>query len=165
VVYATRRGEPRIAVLGNRPQLQMPIVVTAMDGRLSISSDQTNRTVTIFYRPPEPPGGVHTSKAARMLEPIKITSSPDIAEIIARLGGQGYEGGRTLNFNYGQIVSILSNLTSQGQIVAVAGQSRTPASFMLQELPAAQDTIYSAPVIGDQGRPQVDEPGRVGLAK
>lgn len=166
VVYATRLGEPRIAVIGNKPQLQMPITFSAMEGRLTISSDTSNRFVTIFYRPAEPPTGVHTRALAKQLEPIKIISSPDLAEVIARLGGTGGDGStRTLSFNYGQIVSILSNLTGQQQLVASAGASRLPASFILQELPGGQDSIYSAPVISDQGRPQTDEPGSVGLAK
>ena len=95
VIYATRRVQPRIAMIGNRTSLRMPMTFTAMDGRLSISSDATNRVVTIFYRPPEPPGGVHTRAAAAQLQPIKILSQPDIAEIIARLGGEGNDGGRT----------------------------------------------------------------------
>ncbi len=165
VIYATRRGEPRIAVIGNRTSLQMPVTFTAMDGRLSISSDAANRIVTIFYRPAEPPGGVRTREAEAQLEPIKILSQPDIAEIIARLGGEGGDGNRTLNFNYGQIVSILSNLTGQQKLVASAGGVTKPAEFMLQELPGTQDTIYNAPVITDQGRPQADEPGKVGLAR
>ena len=68
-----------------------------------------------------------------------------------------------MNFNYGQIVSILNNLVGQQQLVALAGGSTKPASFILQELPGAQNPIYNAPVIPDQGRPQADEPGRVGL--
>ena len=46
-----------------------------------------------------------------------------------------------------------------------------PASFILQELPQVQDSIYSAPVIPDQGRPQADtgqggqDAEKVGIAK
>ena len=82
------------------------------------------------------------------------------------------ESGRGFRFNYGQIVAILSILTEKQQLSAVAAAggtssgSKVPASFILQELPQAADSIYAAPVIGDQGRPQSDEePGRVGLAK
>jgi len=45
------------------------------------------------------------------------------------------------------------------------GRIRKYLPFILQELPGGQDSIYSAPVIPDQGRPQTDEPGTVGLAK
>ena len=88
-----------------------------------------------------------------------------LAEIVARLGGEGFEGGRRLRFNYGQIVAILNNLVAQQQVAAaVAGGGRVPASFILQELPGANEGIEGAPVIPDQGRPQTDD-GRVGMAK
>jgi hypothetical protein len=164
VIYATQRGLPRIAIIGNRTSLRMPVTFTAMDGRLTITSDVSNRTVTIFYRPPTPPGGVSSKEALAQLEPIKIVSNPDIAEIVARLGGEGFDGGRQLRFNYGQVVSILNNLVAQQQVAAVAGETRVPASFILQELPGATDAVENAPVIPDQGRPQTDD-GRVGMAK
>jgi hypothetical protein len=165
VIYATQRGFPRIAIIGNRTSLAMPVTFTAMDGRLSITSDTANRTVTIFYRPQMPPGGVSSREALAMLEPIRIVSNPDIVEIVARLGGEGFDGGRRLRFNYGQIVSILNNLVAQQQLTAVvAGGGRVPASFILQELPGTADDIDNAPVIPDQGRPQTDD-GRVGMAR
>ncbi len=167
VIYATRRGAPRIAVVGNRTALDLPITFSAMNGALTISSDPTNKFVTIFYRPPMPVGGVRTREQAEETKPISVNSRPDLAEIVARLGGEGSEeGGRGFDFNYGQIVSILTKLTEKRQVsAAVAGGVRMPASLMLQELPGAADSIYNAPVIGDQGRPQTDEPGKVGMAK
>ena len=172
VIYATRRGERRIAIIGGRTDLTMPITFTTMDGHLSFSSDPTHRAVTMFYRPPMPPAGVRSKEAMEALQPVKLLSAPDIATIVAHLGGAGDANfGRKLNFDYGQIVAILSNLTEKKQLESVAaGGQRVPASFMLQELPTSADSIYNAPVIsGDQGRPQGDtkaeEPGRVGLAK
>jgi hypothetical protein len=165
VIYATQRGFPRIAVIGNRTTLTLPVTFKAMEGRLTITSDAANKNVTIFYRPQMPPGGVSSREALAELEPIKIVSNPDIAEIVARLGGEGFDNGRRLRFNYGQIVSILNNLVAQQQLGAmVANGSRVPASFILQETPAATDAIDNAPVIPDQGRPQTDE-GRVGMAR
>ena len=68
-----------------------------------------------------------------------------------------------------EIVSILNRLLAgdrQAAVTASAGGKKLPASFILEELPQAQDSIYSAPVIGEQGRPQSDEPAReVGMAK
>jgi hypothetical protein len=170
VIYATRRGEPRLAVIGNRTALEMPIAFSAMNGRLTISSDATNRMVTIFYRPPMPANGPRNREQADRLAPIQVVSRPDIVEIVARLAGEGFEDaptGRRLRFNYGEILSILSSLTANRQLSALASSgTRLPASFILQELPQVQDSIYSAPVIPDQGRPQSDDEGRkVGLAK
>jgi hypothetical protein len=128
-----------------------------MDGRLTISSSAENSAlVTIFYRPA---GG--TTPDAPVAPPAKVLSRPDLAEIIARLGG---EGGGGLNFNYGDIVSILSALTDDKKLSAYASGRRVPASFMLQDRPNVEDVIFGAPAIPD-ARPQADEPGKVGMAK
>ena len=170
IIYATQRGEPRVAVIGTRLGLNLPITFATLEGRLSISSNPDNRTATIFYRPRIPAGGV-SRRNAGLLDPIAAVTEPDCATIIARLGGEGFSEapiGRALDFNYGEILSILSSLTEKKQITAYAGGERQPASFILQELPRVQDQILDAPPIPDQGRPQRDEDagnGRVGMAK
>ena len=84
--------------------------------------------------------------------------------------------GQRLRFNYGEILSILSSMTANRQVVApagadpaasvAAGSSKLPASFIMQELPGVQDAIENAPVIPDQGRPQTDGgTGSVGMAR
>jgi hypothetical protein len=157
LIHATRTGIPRIAIMGDRAQLNLPLTFAAMDGRLTISSDAKDASlVTIFYRP------VGSSNPDTIVAPpVKVLSRPDLAEIIARLGG---EGGGGLSFNYGDIVSILSALTDNKKLSAVASGRRVPASFMLQELPHVEDQILGAPAIPDV-RPQADEPGKVGMAK
>jgi hypothetical protein len=168
IIYATQRGEPRVAVIGNRLSLNMPMTFATLEGRLSISSNHDNRTATIFYRPRIPANGV-SRKQQGLLDPIAVTTNPDCAEIIARLGGEGFTDaprGRALDFNYGEILSILSSMTQNRQITAYAGGERKPAAFILQELPRVQDEILDAPPIPDQGRPQKDaEDGKVGMAK
>ncbi|MDQ3439866.1 MAG: hypothetical protein M3478_05900, partial [Planctomycetota bacterium] len=157
IIHATRTGIPRIAIIGDRAQLNLPLTFAAMDGRLTISSAAENPSlVTIFYRP----AGA-ASADAPVKPPSKVLSSPDLAEIISRLGGVG-EGG--LSFNYGDIVSILSALTDTKKLSAYASGQRVPASFILQELPMAQDAILGAPALPD-ARPQADEPAKVGMAK
>jgi hypothetical protein len=168
IIYATRRGEPRLAIMGTRVSLETPVAFSAMGGRLTISSN-TDKSVTIYYRPAMPPNGPRTRQEAERLAPIMVKSRPDVVELVARLAGEGFEDaplGRKLDFNYGEILSILSSLTANRQLTALAnGGTKMPASFILQELPTAQDSIYSAPVIPDQGRPQSDGEQKVGLAK
>lgn len=157
VIHATRTGIPRIAIIGDRAQLTLPMTFAAMEGRLTISSAPDNPSVvTIFYRPAGAP-----SPDAKVLPPAKVLSRPDLAEIIARLGG---EGGGGLNFNYGDVVSILSALTDTKKLSAFASGQRVPASFMLQDLPNVEDQILGAPAIPD-ARPQADEPDKVGMAR
>jgi hypothetical protein len=176
ILYATRRGEPRLAIMGNRVALEQPIAFSALSGRLTISSN-ADRTVTIFYRPPMPQGGPRNPAEADRVAPIIVRSRADIVEIVARLAGEGFDDaapGRRLDFNYGEILSILSKLTAARQLTAVASGNgqKMPAAFILQDLPQVQDSIYNAPVIPDQGRPQSDTGGHVdgegqsvGLAK
>jgi hypothetical protein len=167
IIYATRRGTPRLAVIGARASLRLPVSYLTMDDRLSITSDFNNRFVTIFYRPPMPKAGPRDPQQAAMVQPIKVQSRPDIVELVSRLAGVGSEEhpGQGLHFNYGEILSILSNLSAKEQLYAMTGGKDQQASFILQDLPRAQNSIYNAPVIPDQGRPQTAPPEKVGLAK
>ncbi len=148
-IWATRRGGPRIAIFGRETAVEPPATFSLMNSRLTISSDPGNSTVTIYYRPPTP-------GAARAADPIKVVSRPDVAEIVSRLGGEGFEGDKPFDFNYGEIVAILSSMADSKKLTAVANGAKLPASFMLQEAPQTRDSIYDAPVIPDQSRPQGD---------
>lgn len=174
IVYCSQRGIPRVAIIGDRTQITTPLVFTAMDSRLSISSNEDNRAVTIFYRPPPPPGGmdsVNYQASAERLQPVKVQSRPDLAELIARLAGEGEDlryGAAKLNFNYGEVVSILTAMSEGNHLSAVTrGGSRVPTALVLQETGNFQDTIFSAPAIpGTETRPQSDAvDSQVGLAK
>jgi hypothetical protein len=170
VIYASRMGQPRLAIIGNRTSLDLPITFSALHDRLTISSDPSNRTVTIFYRPLSPRSGARSRQEQDALAPIQVVSRPDIAEIVARLSGEGFEDSppeRRLSFNYGEVLSILTAMTANRQLVSYANGNKMPASFILQDLPQIQDSIYSAPVIPDKSRPTGDEESgrRVGLAR
>ena len=154
IIHATRTGIPRIAIIGDQAQINLPITFAAMDGRLTISSAPNTQTLTIFYRPLASPGG-------SVPPAVKVLSRPDLAEIVARLGGVGGGG---LSFNYGDVVSILNALTDAKKLSAMADGQRVPAQFVLQEMPLVEDSIFSAPALPD-ARPQSDEPGKVGMAQ
>jgi len=157
LLYASRRGIPRLAVFGRKPSLNLPVTFTTMDGKLSISSTPGQKTVTIFYRGP----GVR--------RPVTIVSNPDIAEIAARLGGAGPIDEANLHFNYCDVVAVVQALADQQKVVAPqAGKpERVAAAFVLQEIPQETETVFDAPPPGDQptGRPQTSEPpGKVSSA-
>jgi hypothetical protein len=148
LIYATRRGLPRIAVFGGKPQVSLPVLFNAFDERLSIVSRANEQNVTIFYRDRNLPNGS-----------ITVASRPDVAELIARLGGEGPVDGVNLDFCYADIVAVLQKLADDQQLVAVASSDSAqvvPAPFVLQSLPHMNDAIDSAPVIPDQPRPQAD---------
>ncbi len=146
IVFATRSGVPRVAVIGDRARLQTPMIFSAMDNRLTITSSPTSPKLTIFYRNP-----------ARR-ENIRVETGTDLAELVARLGGQTTPGDAPLDFTYGDIVAILQRMSEQNQIVAGTGKINTP--FILEEVGNLLDEIYGAPAIKDQGRPLDDAPGR-----
>jgi len=147
LIYASRRGLPRIAVIGGKPALSLPILYTAFDDRLSISSGPNDQNVVIYYRSHELP------------KPISISSHPDIAELIARLGGEGPVDEPNLDFCYADIVAIVQKLADNQQVIALASNVDThpvPTPFILQALPHMEDAIDQAPVIPEQARPQAD---------
>jgi len=135
-----------------------------MSDRLTISSDPGNQSVLMYYRPPPPPRSRLTPN------PIKVLSRPDVAEVVARLAGEGNEIDTPgLSFNYAEAVAMLSAMADAKKLTAVASSgTKVNAAFMLQELPQVRDSIYNAPVIPEGPRPQADEgatPPQVGMAK
>jgi hypothetical protein len=150
LVYASQRGRPRIAIIGRFPQIREPLTFTALGDRLSISSTQVGEdrkpALAIHYRDPR------RKTAARVL------SRPDVAELAARLGGEGPKAEDKLDFTYGEIVAILQSMIDRGDVVSPtrgADGRQLAASFVLQEPPQVLDQIQSAPTI-DAGRPQTD---------
>lgn len=147
LIYASRRGYPRLAIFGLNAALNMPLTFTAMDSKLSLSSGGNSRGVTIFYRGEELP------------EPIKQVSLPDLAQVVARLAGEGAPAESRFDFSYGDIVALVQALSDARKLSAQgADGERVPTAFVLQELPRIQDSIYNTPHIPDLGRPQEEAP-------
>jgi len=121
---------------------------SALDNRLTITSDQGERAVKIFYRDPS------------IDRPKAILSNPDIAELIARLAGAGpKDAPQKLDFSYGQIVSVVQAMTRTNQVVAMLGNTRVPTPLVIQSTPRLQSEIDTAPTIPEQSRPQGDTSG------
>ena len=154
LVYATQRGRPRVAIIGRFPVVRDNLVFTALGNRLSISSTQVGEekkpALAIHYRDP------------RRRQALRVLSRPDVAELAARLGGEGPKSEDRLDFTYGEVLAILQAMVDRGDIVSA---TRGPdgralaASFVLQEAPQVADLIQTAPGI-DDGRPQSDEPAK-----
>ncbi len=136
LIYASRTGIPRIALIGRRPRVDLPVLYTAMQNQFMITSNEQDKTLTLYYRGP----------GARV--PIKMLSTPDLAEVIARLGGDGPEDEIRLDFSYSEVLSVLQELTDQGKLVAPlsAGQ-RLAASLFLQEVPYTTGSTYTAAML------------------
>jgi hypothetical protein len=126
LVYASRSGIPRIAVFGQNVSLKQPIMYTAMEDRLTISSAPDGKSLTVFDR---------TSK----LNPsgIQAQVGADLYEVLWRLAGGTDEGFR---FGYCDLVGILQGLSNGKHI---------PAAFVLQDAPGMRGEIEDAPPIVD----------------
>jgi hypothetical protein len=136
MVYATRVGEPRIAVFGPRAALNMPMTFSAFDHKLTIANTPTQpQLLSIFYRGDELP------------ETVKTLSRPYIAEVVARLGGGGDQ---KLQFGYGDVVAILQSMADGGKLAA---------SFVLQDMPGVED-FATTPDFTADGRPAGDPNGK-----
>lgn len=139
LIYVTRTGKPRIALMGRIPDLGLPVPFTTLDNRLTFAT-QEKGNVMLFFRDP-----------LRDM-PIKVLSRPDIDSIIARLGGMGAEDSETMNFSYGEIAAVLQSLVDNGKLLArgPAGDVLR-ASFLLQEPPRVRDDLSNASLYASGG--------------
>jgi hypothetical protein len=143
IIYATRTGKPRIAIIGRMPQVVRPLVFSALNNRLTISARGPASPLTIFYRDP------------LLADPVKMFSNPDVSEVIRRLGGDAAPGEAPLNFSYGQIVAMLLGLSTQNALAEQHDGQVAMAPFVLQEPPQIEQITTTAPPV-DTGRPIKD---------
>ena len=152
VVYATRVGEPRIALIGRRSRIASESLLMAMKNELTILSDTQRGGVQIFYR-----RGNSARGAVLAGQPdtgIKVACMPDLGVVIARLGGETPDPVDRLPFQYADVVGILQRMADKKMITSAdAPSSRLAAVFQIQALPGTDDAVMSAPTIPEQ-RPQ-----------
>jgi hypothetical protein len=148
IIYASRLGKPRIALIGQSVNISNPALYLAMRNRLSIAAQPDKEGVHVFFR------GNDFEPEAEMRMPA------DLSLLIATLGGEGprlANGGR-FDFGYGDVVGILQQLADKNLLVpanAPAGQELAHVVFELQTLPGLEDPIMTAPPItpDDDQRP------------
>lgn len=140
LIYATRLGKPRIALIGQPASVANPAFYLTMRNRLSIASQPDQPGIHIFFRGNE-------------FEPeVDLRLPSDLALLIATLGGEGprLENGARLDLGYGDVVGILQQMSAQKLLVASntpPGQTPQPVVFELQTLPGLEDPILTAPPI------------------
>lgn len=147
LIYATRRGIPRLAVFGMRQAITTPVTFAAIDSRLTLSADAAGGPVTLFYRADKTLGDRSTTA-------IKQTSRADLADIIARLGGNATEGETAMDFSYADVVAIVQSMHQSGKVVAQSLDGKQlPITLVIEEETGlnAGETL-DAPQIPDSGR-------------
>jgi hypothetical protein len=142
LIFAARSGEQRIAIFGGNLMVARPIVFAAMQNRLTISSDDLGRSLTLFYRED------HADK------PVMVKSTPSLAEVLARLAGQTLADEDHLSFSYADVVAILQSMCDQRMVVSGdQNGSLAAAKFILDEPMELTDALAA---VNMEGRPQVD---------
>jgi hypothetical protein len=143
MVYATSTGIPRLAVFGTNLTLETPVTFTAMNDQFSISSTDGTDLLTLFYRDPH------------RHDPVDVQSRNDLAEILARLGGQHRGEEDTLDFSFNDVVAMAQQLVQQNMVYsAQAGGTHLAAVFQLQHPALDADRWTRIPTDTDAGRPQ-----------
>ncbi|MFI5380973.1 MAG: flagellar basal body P-ring protein FlgI [Tepidisphaerales bacterium] len=143
LIYASRSGLPRIALFGKDMNIPLPLMFSAMDDKLTISTNKDQRTLVVFDRTND-----------RLAAGQSIVSRADILDLATRLGASGDEG---LKFAYSDVVGVLRKLSEKKAIAA---------SFMLQDAAGFEDAIENAPPIvepdgsGPAGPSQTGIPGQ-----
>lgn len=151
LVYATRSGIPRIALIGPAMQLQTPITFTALDDRFMITSRPGEAGVVLFHR---------RDGNAR---PVQVSSSTRLDELIGWLGGGSRDPAFRFDLTYGEVVAIVQALADQGRLVAAgrgdADAGAVAVNFLLQDAPDVEDLIADAPRIVPRDRSAGDLQG------
>lgn len=128
LIWASRKGTPRIAIIGARPGLRPPMLATAFGDRLSINLPAPGQPATIYYRP------VNDFNSS-------LTIFPDIIELIATLGGETVPGNVPIRLCYGDVLAVVKQMSDDAQIVE--GGRAVP--MILQDV--AAELINDAPSI------------------
>jgi hypothetical protein len=142
LIYAARSGEARLAIFGNTPTLTPPVTFAAMQDRLTISSDDLGRSLTIFYR------------EDRLPKPSVVKSGTTLAEVVSRLGGRAAEGEDTFDFTYADVVAVVQSLTDQQVITDTDPSGRVALAPLIVDQPAELTDALTA--AGLESRPQAD---------
>ena len=152
LIYASTSGIPRIAIIGTMPDVATPVMFSAMDNRLTISSTPEGGGLSIFYRQPAPVDSENQPHDIATPAPVQMMSKTDLGEVIARLGGVTAGDETPLNFTYSEVLAILQKLSDSHKLVVYQDGRLENAAYVLQEPPRVQESIYAAPSI-DVGRP------------
>ena len=143
-IYATSTGVPRIAIFGHNLALRTPLTFTAMDMRLSITSSDDTRDLTIFYRDP------------LAKEPEHTLTQNDLPMILARLGGDGPpDPEQNFDLSFADVVAVSAKLVNEHSVFgATFDGAPKECAFELEHPRYQSDQWTSIPSENREGRPQ-----------
>lgn len=139
ILYASRVGTPRIALIGRPMKLKFPTLLLAMKNSFTLLTDDAHHSAKVFYR-----GGEGEKD-------VELEFQPDVALLIARLGGEVPPGEPRLSFGYSDVVGLMQKLVDDQLVSASADTGQQLAAvFEMQQLPGLEDPINEAPTIPEQ---------------
>lgn len=140
LIFASRTGQPRLAIFGQSTAVAPPVVFAAMHNRFTISSDDLGTYLTLFYRDP------------RQRDPVQLRSGLMLPEVVTRLGGKSLEDEDHLDLSYSDVVAILAGMTQSHYIVSTDSAGKiAEASFVLDREAVESDVLAAASL---DARPQ-----------
>jgi hypothetical protein len=153
LIFASRTGEPRLAIFGQSTAVAPPVVFAAMHDRFTISSDDLGTYLTLFYRDP------------RRRDPVQLRSGLMLAEVVTRLGGKSLEDEDQLDLSYSDVVAILEGMTDSHYITAANTAGKAAEAAFVLDRPAVEGDVLAAASL--DARPQgdpINPPRRQGSA-
>jgi flagellar basal body P-ring protein FlgI len=146
MIYATRQGVPHLAVFGERLLVDQPLLFTAFDDKLTISSSGDGK-VKIFYRGPD------------VKKPVSVECGPNIDQIVDELAGDGKIGPNYLHFGYSEICAVVQKMVDQHLISGPVAGGTMLASYV----PQPSGELLNLPAEGrsplrENHRPQSEHP-------
>jgi flagellar basal body P-ring protein FlgI len=151
LIYVTRTGKPRIAIIGQIPKVRLDFPTFAMDNRFTVAATAGNpQLATLFFRDPQRPA------------PVRLVTRPSLDIVIARLAGMGPEDEDSLNFNYGEVVALVQSMVDGNRLLAKdSAGNNVPVTMVIQDPPRLEAELLRGGAIaaGQQvGDPQFAPP-------
>ncbi|MEM1184913.1 MAG: flagellar basal body P-ring protein FlgI [Planctomycetota bacterium] len=135
LIYVTQQGTPRIALFGEKLELEKPMFVSAWSDRFMMASDSDSDPIRLFYREPEPPDLPSTARSARVSIETAPRSLPALIDFLAH-SPTPEDPQPGLGMTYTEIVGILYEIQRAGAIMAAFSTER---DRLLAELLSADD--------------------------
>lgn len=129
IIWASRAGTPRLAVIGEVPRLVPGALAAAFGGRLTVSASGDGTRATVFYRP------LNDNSTS-------VEIYADVLELAATLGGESRPGELPVRLAYGDVIAVLKRMCDEGQVVDSQGR---PVVMVLEDLAAG--LVEEAPSI------------------
>ncbi|MEM9066665.1 MAG: flagellar basal body P-ring protein FlgI [Planctomycetota bacterium] len=135
LVYITQQGRPRIVILGDRPELDGPLLIQTWSNRLMLSSETASGPVRLFYRPIDSRSPIVLEELPKQLEDLTLLMAHEPSPEDPRPG---------LGLTYSEVV---------GALYAIHSAEGTTAAFATE-----RDRLLAALIEATERRTAEERP-------